>query len=325
MPLPLSRFVRLGIRASCAVILLISLRPSTARAQASEVPAAAAYNYGETETPRTAALGGASRAVAIGTDAILANPANMGLAKVYHIGAFAQLYPEAGRQAYGGAVVDSLISSSGIAGGFSVLWSQLDPEGIRREWLDMRFGLGLPLGDIVYLGMSGRYYNANQNGLGPLGFSEASGGIPDASIIQTITIDAGATLRPVPEFMISLVGHNLTNPDTSMLPLMGAIAIGFMTEDFTLSGDVVVESRTYEEARLRFQGGGEVLIADRVPLRAGYRFDQGLNAHSVSGGVGYLDKRFGVDVAVRRAFGDAEFTAITFGFTVHIEALGFGM
>jgi hypothetical protein len=304
------------------VAAALALFGSPALAEPSSVPPELGYDYGEVETPRAAGVAGAIRATSIGTSAMLANPANMAVGKVYHVGALAQLYPESGRMTFGGAVVDSIISSSGLAGGFYGGWSQQDPDGIRREWTDLRFGLAMPLADILYLGITGRYLNASQKGLGPLGQSKASGGIPEGSIIETVTFEAGATLRPLPEFLISVVGYNLTNQDTSLLPLMGALAVGFTSEDFSLGADMVLESRTYGDSRIRVQGGGELLIADVVPVRLGYRFDQGPESHALAAGVGYLNQKFGIDVAVRRAVVGPEYTAVTFGFTLHIEAMG---
>ncbi|HSC87217.1 MAG TPA: hypothetical protein VLC09_08110 [Polyangiaceae bacterium] len=295
-----------------------------AAADPSALPPEVGYNYGEVETPRMTAVGGATRATGIGTTALFSNPANMAAAQVYHVTAMAQIHPEAARQSYGGGIVDSVISSSGVAGGVGGLWNQQDPEGVNREWTDFRAALAMPIADVLFVGASGRAFAMSQRGLGPLGQSYVSGGIPDSSIINTFTFDMGATLRPVPEFSIALVGHNLTNPDTALLPLMGAVALGAHTKDFALGADAVLESRTFGEAMVRFQGGGEVLIADVLTLRAGYRFDQGLATQALSGGLGYVDRRFSVDASVRRSVVGYEYTAISFGFTLHIEALGLG-
>jgi len=37
-----------------------------------------------------------------------------------------------------------------------------------------------------------------------------------------------------------------------------------------------------------------------VPLRLGYAFDQGRKTHALTGGVGYLDQRFGIQLSVRQ-------------------------
>lgn len=306
------------------VILALLLPSAKARAQ-SNLPPEVGYRYGELETPRSTAVAGALRATSTSLSSVFVNPANMAIAQVYHVGAFAQIDPEAARQTYGGAVVDSLVSSTGLAGGLSVAWSQQDPDGVAREWLDGRFGLAVPLADVLYVGAMARYMNLSQEGLGPLGNSRVSGGLDGSPIAQTVTFDVGATLRPVPEFMISLTGHNLTNQDHSFLPLMGGLGVGFANDDFSLGAGAVLEEKTFNETNVRVQGGGEVLIADRVNVRAGYRYDQGFDTHAVAGGLGYIEPRFSVDAAVRRSVAGTEFTSITFGFAVHIEAMGLGV
>lgn len=270
------------------------------------------------------ALGGATRASSTSLEALYSNPANMAAAKVYHVGAFGQIYPEARRQSYGGAVVDSLISSSGLSGGLGAIWTLQDPDGLNRQWMDVRFGLAMPLGDLFFLGLTGKYLTLQQNGDGPLGRSYASGGLQDSNILQTITFDAGVMLRPVPEFSIGITGTNLTNMDTGLVPLMGGLGMAFTKSDFGLTADVTVEGRTFGTTNVRAQGGGELLLANHVPLRVGYRFDQGLATHTLSGGVGYVDRKFGIDVSVRRSISGESYTAVVFGFKVHIESLGLG-
>jgi hypothetical protein len=217
------------------------------------------HAYGELETPRTTAVAGAIASTSSSTSAIFANPANMAIAQVYHFGAMAQIFPEAGRQTFGGAVVDSLLSSTGLSGGLSFAWTQQDPGGLGRQWTDLRFGLALPIPDVLYVGVVGRYMQADQTGVGPLGYSKASGGLDGRLLIETITIDVGATLRPIPELVVSLVGHNLTSPDTSLIPLMGVASVGFLTGEFSLAADLVLEATTFQATKFRAQGGGEFL------------------------------------------------------------------
>ncbi len=305
-------------------VALALLGPGRAAAAPSNLPPEVGYNYGEIETPRLAALGGGLRATSTGTSALFVNPANMAAARLYHLTAMAQIHPEAARQSYGGAIVDSIISSSSIAGGLGGTWSQQDPEGIQREWTDLRFGLAMPVGDIFFLGAAGRMLSLSQNGLGPLGQSAVSGGLPFRNIANTITFDAGATLRPVPEFSISITGHNLTNPDTALAPVMGGLGVGFTTDVVSLSADAVLESRTFDRSNVRAMGGVEVLLAERFALRGGYRFDSYIETHALSGGFGYVDPRFAVDASLRRSVAGEEYTVIVFGFTVHVEALGLG-
>jgi len=282
------------------------------------------HNYSELETPRMTAMGGAMRASSNSLSALYSNPANMAIAKVYHVGAFAQIQPEARRQTYGGAIVDSLISSSGLAGGAGGSWTMQDRDGIDRQWMDIRFGLAMPLGDIIYLGLGGRYITLQQNGVGPLGQSYASGGIRGSNIIQTITIDAGITVRATPELKFAITGNNLTSLDTALFPLLAGLGASYDTDDFSISADLTMESRTYDKIMLRARTGGEILFADQVMVRLGYRFDQGPDSHAVCGGLGYVNKLFSIDASVRRSVAGPSYTAITFGISGHIESMSLG-
>jgi len=314
---------RVLVRRALALLVLAAgaLSPEPARAQ---YAIETGHSYGEIETPRIMAVAGAIRSTSSSTSALFANPANMAIAQVYHFGALAEIYPEAGRQTFGGAVVDSLLSSTGLSGGLSLAWTQQDPGVLGRQWTDLRFGVALPIPDVLYVGVAGRYIQADQTGVGPLGYSKASGGLNGKLLTETISVDVGATFRPIPEFVVSVVGHNLTSPDTSLFPLMGAASVGFLTGEVSMAGDIVLEATTFQTTKFRAQGGGEFLVADRVAVRAGYRYDQGFDAHFVTGGLGYVDPKFSIDAAVRRSITGTDSTVVSFGFTVHMESLGLG-
>src|SRR5690242_16455601 len=86
------------------------------------LPPQVIYNYGENDTTRSAAMGGALRALGSGTSSVLLNPADMAETRVYHVNATVQFTPETGRQMYGATVSDSITSklagSVAVAGGY---------------------------------------------------------------------------------------------------------------------------------------------------------------------------------------------------------------
>ena len=98
------RFSRFSVGATLLVSLTLTSR---ARADASAIVPEVGYNYGEVETARSAAMGGALRALGNGVTGLYLNPANMALTRVYHLMALAQIWPESRRQTYGAAAVDS--------------------------------------------------------------------------------------------------------------------------------------------------------------------------------------------------------------------------
>jgi hypothetical protein len=257
------------------------------------------YELGEVQHPRSVALAGAQQVWGGSTTAVFVNPANLALYRVYHLEGLAAFGPEARRQSYGGAVVDS--STSRLAGGFGGTWSQMDTDGIRRQWTDLRLTLAYPLGDRVHLGATGRYLRANQGATrGPFGASLASDGTSTEPIVNEFTFDAGAAVSVTEQLRVAMSGRNLTAAGTGLLPVIVAGGLGWSNQTVTVEGDGLVDFTTFGSARMRLMVGGEVLVADRVPIRAGYRYDAGTKTHGIGAGVGYVDRRFSIELGGRR-------------------------
>src|SRR5262249_24725711 len=162
------------------------------------------------ETPRSAAMGGALRALGGGSAGIFLNPAALVTTRVYHIEAMTQYTPETHRWVLGGTIVDSVTSR--LAGSFSLQGAPLpmDPDGIRRTFLDLRLGLAYPITERFFLGLTGRYLKVNQSGTTDpsygFGPSLVSGGLFDGSsgsppkdrfaLVNTATLDVGLIVKP---------------------------------------------------------------------------------------------------------------------------------
>lgn len=248
-------------------------------------------------------MGGALSALGVSTTALYLNPANMSLARVYHLEALASFSPEAKRQTYGLAAVDSVLNASHVAGGLGGTWSQLDPDGIHRSWTDVRVAASLPLGDYLSLGTTLRWLRVDQGvSAGPFGKSPASDGTRDGPVFDAVTIDAGAT-GSIGGFRLAVVGHNLTNPATALAPTTATGGLGYSTETFAVEADGLLDFTTWGGTRGRFMGGGELFLAERYALRAGWRYDGGTATNAVSFGAGYIDPRWSVELAVRRDVG----------------------
>jgi hypothetical protein len=46
--------------------------------------------------------------------------------------------------------------------------------------------------------------------------------------------------------------------------------------------------------------GAELFLADRFPIRAGYRYDDAMKTHAVGLGAGYVDRKFSIELGGRR-------------------------
>lgn len=265
---------------------------------------------------------GADRALGSSVSALFDNPANMAAARVYHASAFAQVWPEAGRQSYGLAAVDSVGSSSHVAGGLGATWTRQDPDGVDRTATDLRLALAYPFSEKFFVGMGARYMWLTQNGLGPLGSSYASGGLSGEKIFKAFSFDLGLTVKPGGGLAIAAVGNNLTGGDTGFQPITIGGAVGYAKGIFAVEGDMVSDLVTYGEAKVRSMFGAEILIGDHVVARGGYRYDQGMHSHSGSLGVGYIDKQFSMDLGARHVLKGDRATAVVLSLTYHIESSG---
>jgi opacity protein-like surface antigen len=314
-------------RAAIGVAFAALLASSSVHAAPSDLPPQLGYDYSELETARSAALGGAVRAFSSSLEALHGNPANLVAARVYHLGGTAQFWPGAHRQSYGAAVVDSIVSRSKVAGGLSANWVFQDPDGVDRSAMDLRFGLGFPISDRLFIGGAVRYLDLKENGF-PEGQvlppSAASDGLRRDTIVQDITFDAGVTVKATDFIVLSAVGQNLTDPGHGFLPLLFGGGLGVGNADYSAEVDVVADFTTYETTKTRTMIGLEALAADNYPLRLGYRYDEGLKSHALSVGAGYASREFSFDLGLRRVLGDYATTAIFISIKYHVESLGLG-
>lgn len=271
-------------------------------------------------------MGGAMNALGVSTTGLYLNPANLALARVYHFEALGSFAPEARRQSYGGAVVDSVLNKGHLAGGVGANWSMMDPNGLHRAWTDVRAGIGYPLGDYLAVGVTGRYLRVDQGiATGPFGASLASDGTAGKPLFNQLTFDAGATLSLGQSFRAGVVGHNLTNPGTGFAPTTLAGGLGFHNRDFAIEGDGLLDFTTWTKTRGRLMIGGELFVADRYPIRIGYRYDDGMKTHAVSAGLGYIDRKWGIELSGRRdVAGDHPATMMTLSLRYFYDAAGGG-
>lgn len=309
------------------MLLVLASSAGFGEAAPSELEPEVGYDAGQMETPRSAAMGGALRALGTSSEALFLNPANMAAARVYHLAGVAQIWPQARRQSYGGAAVDSVVNRKGIAGGLAANWTQQDADGVDRTSTDFRFAMAAPLSQKFFVGAAARYLTLAQNGQpGTLGLepSLASGGLADEDIVNDITFDAGVTVKPTPELSIAAVGQNLTDAGHGFLPLLLGGGVGYGSSEFSIEVDALSDLTTYDSAKWRFMTGGELLLANVLRLRGGYSYAEGEALHSISGGAGYLSREFSIDASVRTSVKGPQSVALVFGFKYHIDAVGIG-
>lgn len=301
--------------------LLLTGVPRPAAAEPTSLPAPLANTYGDQETARSAGVGGALRATGSGTTGMFQNPASMALTRVYHLEGIAQYTPETERVMVGAVIVDSIMNRQGLAGGLAVLGGVLD-NGLDWSTLDVRTGFAVPIGDRLFLGIGGRYAKMGQ---GSANEAPREGGASDATTLSlnAFTFDAGLTLKATDLLHIAVVGQNLGTTNVGTFPRMVGGGIGVATAGFTLEVDALADLSSYEETTARFMGGAEVLVANHVPLRLGYQFDQGASLHWLTAGVGYVGTEFAVEGALRRTLSSEQnASSIVLSLAYFLESTG---
>jgi hypothetical protein len=191
-----------------ALALAAASFAASAHADPSDRVPEVGFNYDEVETARSAAMGGATRALGNAITGLYSNPANIALTRVYHLQGLAQIWPEAKRQTYGASAFDSVTGR--LAGAIGAHYGVLDPDGVDRKWTDIRAAIGFPISERFYAGVTGKYLKLKDNGFPRTGYglpnSYASAGLSDTPTVDGFTFDAGITVKPSDALFIGVVG-----------------------------------------------------------------------------------------------------------------------
>jgi hypothetical protein len=268
------------------------------------------------ESARGVAMGTGVRAAGAATQAQAENPANLVLGGLYHIESFSGYSPTLKRFTYGGAVVDSMTSK--LAAGISARGIQGDNSAGESSGWEGRVGLGLPIGEMLSIGVGGRFANFTiSDQRAEPERPVVAGEKPDRTfkLHKVFTLDAALTLRLSEGISIAALGYNLIDTDSPLAPLMVGGSVAFGSESgLTLGGDVLVDLNTHKAfeggPKLQFGGGLEYLAQGTIPVRVGYMYDTGRLQHAISGGFGYVDQRFGAQLSIRQTVSGGKETTL---------------
>lgn len=248
------------------------------------------------ETARGMAMGLGARASATGTSGLAYNPAGLSIGRQYHVDSTVTYEPQAERFSVGGSVVDS--HSGPVNAGVHFRYVH----GNGREGhggYDGRVALGVPIGDNFALGVTGRYVSF---------WREGEQDVP--SWAEGISLDAAIRVTPMPGLHIAALGYNLIPIYSPLTPLQVGGGVSYTIDNtFTIAVDGLADLTTWtnEDGGMRPEGlfgvGAEYFTGE-VPIRAGYIFDSGREAHFITAGVGWMNQQFGIDIAWRQQLTD---------------------
>lgn len=240
------------------------------------------------DTARGVALGTGLRASSASTSALAYNPAALVLGKLYHLEGSVDYMSAWSAVALGAAVVDSATSKVGAGIAFRGFIS--GDEGVNG--IDGRVALAFPFSDAISIGLGGRYLDLEYSAI-------EDDEIVDTELVEGFTMDASLRIVPAPVVQLVLTAVNFVDVGSPYAPvLLGGGAAFAIAEIASVGGEVLVDVSSFDSAATLFGFGGEVLVAQLVPLRLGYSFDTKRELHTLSGGAGYTDRSVGFDLSI---------------------------
>jgi len=301
-----------------AAALLVLATSGAARAQGTLTPAGVTPASGEGfpapqldyQTPRSLGMGLGGRASAASTTALVYNPANLGLQRVYHVETgFGYI---AGENTFGleTAIADSVTNQLAVGASFVNLFGNgtHDYDG----W-DMRLAAGMPLTDQIAIGVGFHYLKVR-------GYSEF---VPDQRVrenVKAFTIDASARVTLSEMVHIAVMAYNLVDTHSSLAPTqIGASASLVPVPGLDISVDFLSDLNTYRYTTYLLGVGAEYLAGQKVPIRAGYRNDFGRGAQAMTMSLGYVDARVSVELALTQWFDLYKESDLLFTFRYHVQ------
>jgi hypothetical protein len=232
---------------------------------------------------------GAYRGLAAGNDGIFTNAASLAARRRYSIET-QWILDRAGSdtafQSFGGSAVDS--QSGAIAGGFAYTHVLSGP------WQGNLFHLPLafPLANGLFAGVTGKYQSLD----GPAGNQMRAGNV-DASAFWKASslIGVGASA-----YNLLDTGHRQIQPR--------AFGAGVSVGDdrrYHIGADWRGDEHRQGKLTHLYAVGGELVLGDAYPVRAGYMKDETRNASYWSAGIGlFTSSGFAMDLAYRQRFED---------------------
>lgn len=262
------------------LILLLALSLSTTVFAQTDVE-----DLRDLHSARSLAMGGAYRALGLGTEAVQGNPAAIALYRLYRLELHGA-WDLKGKDAYGGlSVMDAKTSALGAGLDYHLL--SLRNGAGRATAHFSTLALAFPITPGVLVGSSVRYLR--------LGGSLRA---------NATTVDAGLLLRFSESLTLGFSGHNLIDTDHVELTRYFSAHLGYMAGMLVLAADVRADFQTREESVFTYSGGLEYLLGQVIPVRLGYTYDGFHEASQLGVGVGFMTQEGGgIDLGYRHDLG----------------------
>lgn len=290
---------------------------------------------------RSLGMGGALRAAPAGESAMLLNPAGLRLTNAYMIFGLYQFRVSDNASLVNTSIMDS--TTSGLAAGVFYSFSHASPSRhvpykpndplLLQETIETHetgLSLAYVLFSRLYVGLTAKYvhYDLKQIYMPYNTLKDTDPPIPTADVvsIDTFTIDVGAIIQLFDGLHIGVVGYNLIpvqynkivnnipiQVNSDAFPLSMGLGISYMFGQRLLAEfDAVMDFTTEETITSSFHGGAELYLGDMFALRGGVIFDTKADNTYVTGGLGFVYKKIGLDFGMRQMVDGGAETLIAF-------------
>jgi opacity protein-like surface antigen len=230
---------------------------------------ATAEDLRDIQSARGYAMGGAFRALGMGTEAVLGNPASIAMWKMYRMEVHGA-WDNSNNDLSGGVSVMDAKTSEVAAGLDYHLLSIHSGEGKTTAHFST-LAFALPITPGILIGSSVHYLRL----VGP-------------RLTNATTADAGLILRLSDSFAAGFSAHNLIDTHNVELTRYYSGHFGFLTGLLTVAGDVRADFESREKAVLTYSVGAEYILGQALPVRVGYTYDGFNKASQLGMGVGFL-------------------------------------
>lgn len=275
------------------------------------------------ETTYGLAMGSGARAGATGASALAYNTSNMAAVPAYHVEAFSQLVP--GSKSQGGTywTIGTTITDSTTAKKIAMGTSfrgVFSGEGRRYSGWDWRSGIGIQAIPQIGIGIGFRWAKLKSDWSDEPCPTADSCSVRVGPFFEGITIDTSLTVTPIPWLKVSGLGYNLVKTYSTLAPQMAGGSVSLTpVESFTMGGDVLVDFTSFEKNQIIAGGGLSYVAAEMVPLRFGYRRDNGRHLNQLTAGAGFNKGKIGAEMALRQDIGGRKETYLLFMFRFVVE------
>jgi len=246
---------------------------------------------------------------------VLLNPAGMTLTQAFQINGMYQWRASDSASMLNVSVIDSVTTR--LAAGLFYSFTRGTPSrtlalgpgqtfDLNETVTTHEVGLAMsyPIAKIIHLGVTNKYARVG---------IEQPDGTPDPfkdSDTQGYTMDVGAVLTLIASLNIAITGQNLVGIHPRYYPRLLGLGVSYaFGTTFLAEFDAVMNFSTADSVKASYHGGGELFLGSSYALRAGVMHDTYREATYVTGGLGLVSSKVGLDAALRQMVrGGAETT-----------------